>query len=146
MPNNQIINLEIVQKVALALGELNDEVIYVGGAVISLYVTDEGAEEARPTTDIDISVQISSYPQMDNLREKLASKRIFPAIGETVMYRYSYEGVLIDFIPSEEIYMGETNKWLKFGFSKHQKVSVLNTTNYKDFTCKYFFSHKMGSL
>jgi len=35
MPKNQTINLRIVEKVALALEELNNEVIYVGGAVVS---------------------------------------------------------------------------------------------------------------
>jgi len=69
-----------------ASGELNNEVIYVGGAVISLYVTDEGGELPRPTKDIDISVQISSYPQMDQLRELLANKIIYPAPTETILY------------------------------------------------------------
>jgi len=88
MLKNQTINLKIVEKVALALGDLNQEVVYVGGAVVSLYVTDSGAEQPRPTKDIDISVQVSSYAQMDKLREQLSHKRIFPAPTETVMYRY----------------------------------------------------------
>ena len=40
MLKNQTINLKVVEKIALILGELNDEMIYVGGAVVSLYVTD----------------------------------------------------------------------------------------------------------
>ncbi len=56
MLKKQTINLKVVESVALALGELNEEVIYVGGAVVSLYVTDEGAEQPRPTKDVDISV------------------------------------------------------------------------------------------
>ena len=87
MLKNQIINLKVVEKVAIALEELNNDVIYVGGAVVSLYVTDEGAEQPRPTKDIDVSVQISTYGQMDDLREKLATKKIFPAHTEKVMYR-----------------------------------------------------------
>ncbi|MCG8308275.1 MAG: hypothetical protein MI975_12845 [Cytophagales bacterium] len=82
MLKNQAINLKVVEKVALALGELNDEVIYVGGAVVSLYVMDEGAELPRSTKDIDISVQVSSYAQMDQLREKLANKKIYPALPQ----------------------------------------------------------------
>ena len=89
MLKNQTINIKVVEKVAFALGELNDDVIYVGGAVVSLYVTDAGAEQPRPTKDIDISVQVSSYAQMDQLREKLANKKIYPAPTETIMYRYS---------------------------------------------------------
>jgi hypothetical protein len=37
---NTIINKKVILKVANALGELNREVIYVGGATISLYIDD----------------------------------------------------------------------------------------------------------
>ncbi|MEM9857311.1 MAG: nucleotidyl transferase AbiEii/AbiGii toxin family protein [Bacteroidota bacterium] len=124
---NQTINLKVVEKVALALEELNDEVVFVGGAVVSLYVTDPGAEQPRPTKDIDVSVQISTYSEMDQLREKLASKKIYPAMAETVMYRYSYEDVSIDFIPFEETPLGPTNRWLKPGFEKAYSVSTGNS-------------------
>jgi predicted nucleotidyltransferase len=124
MLKNQTINLQVVEKIATRLGELNNDVIYVGGAVVSLYVTDEGADLPRPTTDIDISVQISTYAQMDILREKLAAKRIYPASSETVMYRYTYQEVLIDFIPYEETSLGPTNSWLKPGFKKAYPVTI----------------------
>ena len=126
MLKNQTINLNIVEKVALALGDINDEVIYVGGAVVSLYVTDEGAEQPRPTKDIDISVQISTYAQMNQLRERLANKKIYPAPTETVMYRYSYEDILIDFIPYVETPLGPTNRWLKPGFERAYSVTIGN--------------------
>lgn len=126
MLKNQTINLNVVEKVDTALGELNKEVVYVGGAVVSLYSTDEGAEHARPTKDIDISVQISSYSQMEALREQLAAKKIYPAIGEKLLYRYAYEGILIDFIPFEEISLGPTNSWLKPGFNEAYFTKVGN--------------------
>lgn len=124
MLKNQIINLKVVEKVATALEELNNEVIYVGGAVVSLYVTDEGAEQPRPTKDIDISVQVSTYTQMDELREKLAAKKIYPAPSEKILYRYYYEDVTIDFIPYEETPLGPTNSWLKPGFRKAYPISI----------------------
>lgn len=55
MLKNQTINLKIIERVASALDEINKDVVYVGGAIVSLYVTDEGAELPRPTKDIDIS-------------------------------------------------------------------------------------------
>jgi predicted nucleotidyltransferase len=124
MLKNQTINLKVVEKVASTLEELNDDVIYVGGAVVSLYVTDEGAEQPRPTKDIDISVQISTYSQMDKLREKLATKKIYPAHSETVMYRYAFEDILLDFIPYEETQLGPTNSWFKPGFEKSYPVKL----------------------
>lgn len=127
MPKNQTINLKVIEKVASTLGELNDDMIYVGGAVVSLYATDYGAEQPRPTKDIDISVKVSTYSQMDVLREKLAHKKIYPASTETVMYRYSYEDVLIDFIPYEETPLGPTNSWLKPGFEKAYSKKIGDT-------------------
>ncbi|MEM6687138.1 MAG: hypothetical protein AAF617_15260, partial [Bacteroidota bacterium] len=78
----------------------------------------------RPTKDIDISVQISTYAEMDELREKLATKKIYPAPTETVIYRYTYEDVLIDFIPYEPTELGPTNSWLKPGFGKAYPVEI----------------------
>ena len=124
MLKNPIINLKIVEKVASALEEINEEVLYVGGAVVSLYITDEGAEQSRPTKDIDISVQISSYSEMDVLREKLESKNIYPASTETILYRYALQDILIDFIPFEDTPLGPTNRWLKPGFDKAYPVEI----------------------
>ena len=141
MPNNTNINLEVVEKVALALGEINDEVIYVGGAIVSLYVTDEAAEQPRPTMDIDISVQISSYSQMDQFRKRLAKKSIFPASSETVMYRFKYQEILIDFIPVEDTPLGPTNSWMKPGFKKAFPVRI-GKTNIKVLPSGYFLATK----
>lgn len=80
------VNLKSIEKVALKLEEINDEVVYVGGAVVSLYATAPGADQPRPTRDIDISIKISSYSQMDEFSERLASKNIFPAFEENVIY------------------------------------------------------------
>jgi len=46
---NTLINKEIIKRVALALGDSNDVVIYVGGATVSLYINDPAADDVRPT-------------------------------------------------------------------------------------------------
>lgn len=124
MLKNQTINLKVLEKVAIALEEINDEVVYVGGAVVSLYVTDVGSEQPRPTKDIDISVQIGSYSEMEGLRERLAQKQFFPNPADNILYRYAFEDVLIDFIPFEQTPLGPTNSWLKPGFAKAQSVTI----------------------
>ncbi len=141
MLKNHFINLKVIEKLALALGELNNEVVYVGGAVVSLYVTDEGAEQARPTTDIDIAVQVSSYAQMDQLRERLSTKKIYPAPMEQVLYRYKYEDITIDFIPHEASPLGPTNSWLKPGI-KHAIIFETENTSIRIMPVCYFLASK----
>ncbi|MBO3097839.1 hypothetical protein [Gelidibacter pelagius] len=118
MRNNTFINLKVVAEVAHALGDLNAEVVYIGGAIISIYATDAAAEPPRVTTDVDVCVQVSSLGQMEALRERLQQKNIYPDPEGTHLYRYTYQGILIDFIPYEATPLGPTNPWLKPGFAK----------------------------
>ena len=135
------IDRRALERTAMALEEINNEVVYVGGAVTGLYVNDPAAEPPRPTRDIDITIQVSSYAQMDRLREKLAEKRIFPASGEKVLFRYVFEDILIDFIPWEETPLGPANRWLKKGFEWAYPVSV-GKKEIKILPAPYFLASK----
>ena len=53
--------IRAIETIALALGDLNDQVVYVGGAVVGLYVDDPGAPEVRPTKDIDVVLEICVF-------------------------------------------------------------------------------------
>ena len=55
------VNIQAVQLVADGLKELRDQVVFVGGSVVSLYANDPGADVPRPTSDIDLVVVVSSY-------------------------------------------------------------------------------------
>ena len=42
---NRTINLGVVAEIAHALGDLNESVVFVGGAVVSVYADDDAADE-----------------------------------------------------------------------------------------------------
>lgn len=65
------INIAAVKKVAQALGDINDKVAYVGGAVVSIYADDPGADEVRPTKDVDITLEIASFAELTRIQEQL---------------------------------------------------------------------------
>ncbi|MEW4925761.1 hypothetical protein [Algibacter sp. 2305UL17-15] len=124
MLNNTQVNLKVVAQVARVLGEFNTEVVYIGGAIISIYATDQGAELPRVTTDVDVCVQVSNFVEMEQLRELLAQKKIYPDPKGTHLYRYTHQGILIDFIPFKATAFGPTNSYLKPGFSKAYKTTI----------------------
>lgn len=68
MLKNTRINRLVTKKIALALGELNEQVVYVGGAVVSLYVDDPAADDVRPTKDLDLTMKIASLSELENIR------------------------------------------------------------------------------
>jgi len=47
-------NLLLLEEAAARLNALLDEVVFVGGATMSLLITDPGAAPARATIDVDV--------------------------------------------------------------------------------------------
>jgi hypothetical protein len=60
---NTLINRRAAIRIANALGGLNNEVVFVGGATVSLYIDDPAAEDIRPTKDIDLSILMPGPPK-----------------------------------------------------------------------------------
>jgi len=48
------VSLELLELAASTLGELVDEVVFVGGAAVTLWITDPAAPPVRPTNDVDV--------------------------------------------------------------------------------------------
>lgn len=71
---NTAIHRDIILKVAAALGDLNEQVVYVGGATVGLYVNDPSAEDMRPTMDVDISLSVASFSELEQARVELLQK------------------------------------------------------------------------
>ncbi len=42
-------NIAMIQEVARGLGDLKDQVVFIGGATVSLYLDIGAADEVRPT-------------------------------------------------------------------------------------------------
>jgi len=71
---NATINRGVIKKIARALDELNEQVIYVGGATVGLYINDPAADDVRPTKDVDISLSIATIGELEQIRAELIKK------------------------------------------------------------------------
>ena len=60
MPNR---NLPLLVRVARLLKPLLDELVFVGGCVTGVLISDPAAAEVRPTYDVDALAEISSYAE-----------------------------------------------------------------------------------
>jgi len=63
-------NVTRIKAVSNALGPLKNDVVFVGGATVSLYA-DRRAIEIRPTDDVDIVVEIATRVEYAELEEQL---------------------------------------------------------------------------
>lgn len=125
---NTIVNKQIIQKIAIALGELNNDVIYVGGATVSLYINDPAASDVRPTKDIDISLSVATINELDDIREKLTSKGFIQSAELNVICRFKFEDILVDVMNTNPIAWAPANKWFKKGFENLEKIKIEQCT------------------
>lgn len=128
MLKNTIINLGVIRKIAAALNELNDRVVYVGGAVVSLYVNDPAAEDVRPTKDIDISIEIASIAELEEIRESLNKKGFKQTPEDDVICRFRYEDVKVDVMSTKEVGWAPANPWFGPGFKYVEKINIKDKT------------------
>lgn len=113
---NTIINRQATAKVARALGDLNKEVVFVGGAMVSLYADTKAAEDVRPTKDLDLSFNITSVAELEKLREELVKKGFKEAADEAVICRFKYDDLLVDVMSTKLVGWAPSNRWYEQGF------------------------------
>lgn len=113
---NRTINIAAVAEVAKALKDLKDQMVFIGGSVVSLYTDDPAADEIRPTADIDMTLNVANLSNWSDLQEKLSSLGFHPDPFGHAIYSYKYKDIPIDIMPAEDGPLGPTNKWYKFGF------------------------------
>ena len=57
-------NNERLQEIAEGMQDLNERLVYVGGALAGVYATDPAATEPRTTLDVDCVVNSMSFPDL----------------------------------------------------------------------------------
>lgn len=118
------IDIYALDEVAAGLKELKNQMIFVGGAVVSLYTDDEVANEIRPTEDIDLTINLLNYKNWTQMQERLSELGFYPdPFGHTIC-RYKYKGIAVDIMPADDSELGPSNKWYSLGFNDLLKVNV----------------------
>ncbi len=145
MLKNAIINRQATIKIAKALGELNKEVVFVGGAMVSLYTDDMAAEDIRPTKDIDITFQVTTVGNLESIREKLNERGFKEARDEKVICRFKYEDLLVDVMSTHEIGWAPSNKWFAPGFARAIQIDF-GEIEINILPLPYFLASKMDAF
>ena len=115
MPNSHIRN---IQTIATGLGDLLDQVVFIGGAVAELYAFAPGASEIRITLYVVCVIEIRSRKAYYELEVILRSKGFsHDTSKDAPICRWIYEGVLVDLMPTKEEILGFTNSWYEIGIS-----------------------------
>lgn len=134
---NKTINIAVVAEIAAALKHYKDRMVFVGGAVVSLYTDDPAADEIRPTKDIDMTLNIINMGDWNKIQEELAELKFFPDPAGQAICSYRYKNIPVDIMASEDGPFGPSNRWYKIGFenlwtayAKEQEIKILSAPCY----------------
>jgi hypothetical protein len=116
-------NIARIRVVNHALGDLAASVVYIGGAVVSLY-SSRPASDIRPTDDVDVLLEVASYDAYMKIDDTLRKKGFENDVESGVICRYRINGIIVDVMPIDEKVLGFTNSWYETGFAGRQQVEI----------------------
>jgi hypothetical protein len=107
-------NLEQLIAAADALRPLLPELMFVGGCVTGLLITDEAAAEPRGTIDVDAIAEIRSYTQYAEFGDRLRCPGFNEDTSEGApLCRWIQSETILDIMPLDENILGFSNGWYK---------------------------------
>jgi hypothetical protein len=136
-------NITMLQTVANGLGELKDDMVFVGGAVAELYATDPAASEIRPTLDVDCVIELRSRVEHNKLEENLRAKGFAHDTSEGApICRWLFQGVKLDVMPADSKILGFSNQWYHEGIENKISKTLPDGTEIFLFQPEYYLASK----
>lgn len=118
-------NLEMLHHVATHLGDLIDDVVFTGGCVVSLLITDEGAPDVRPTKDVDVIIEVLSRRQYYEFEDRLRKIGfVQDARDDNLFCGWEIEGVKVDILPTSREITGVGNPWFEVAWDRATKIGL----------------------
>jgi len=140
-------NIDLLKEVARRLGPLLSEVVFVGGCTTGLFITDEAAAEVRPTFDVDVIAEITSYADLANFSDRLRSLGFREDTGDGApFYRWVINSMKLDVMPIDEKILGFTNRWYRAGMSTAKEIEFEPGLCIRVITATYFVATKLEAF
>ena len=139
------VNLLRLKAVSKALQPLQTQVVFVGGATVSLYA-DRKSEEVRPTDDVDVLIELWAYNDYAAIEEKCRSIGFVNDIESGIIGRYRVQGIVVDIMTTTDSVLGFTNRWYANGFKYAIDYNLDDDCIIKIFTAPYFIASKLEAF
>jgi len=119
-------NVILLELVAQRLGtELRERMVFVGGAVAGLLITDPAMPAIRPTEDVDLVVQVAVLQEYHAIEQELAGRGFVQDMGpDAPICRWRVGDVAVDVMPTIETVLGFSNRWYPLAAETAQPVAL----------------------
>lgn len=139
-------NLRMLEFVARKLGELNNQVVYLGGCTTALFINDPLSLDIRPTLDVDCIIDVLSLGEYYKFEEKLKEKGFHRSMQDDVTCRWHYDDIILDVMPTDENILGWGNFWYKEAIKHAVTHQIAEDISIKSVTAPYFLATKIEAF
>jgi len=147
MVKQQNPNLEILMLAVDQLGDLSEEMVFLGGCATGLLITDHAAPPIRVTKDVDAIVQVYSRGEYYHLSEGLREKGFSEDTSDGApLCRWIADGVVLDVMPTDEKILGFSNRWYASAIEEAQRMKLPNGKDINLVSPTYFLITKLEAF
>lgn len=106
-------SVELLELAASTLGEALNEVVFLGGATVTLWITDPGAPPVRPTKDVDVVVEATTRMAFHDFEARLRELHFTEDQEDGVICRWRHRDsdLILDAMPADPGILGFANRW-----------------------------------
>ncbi len=141
-------NLEYLLVVAGALGDLSHEVVFLGGSVAGLLITDPLAEGVRATKDVDAIVEAATLAEYHQVEKRLPELGFTRDSSSEVICRWKHArtGVLFDLMPTNPAVLGFSNNWYPDALKTATRVRLSDRVEIRVISAPAFVATKLEAF
>jgi len=140
-------NIRNLKKVGQALGDMCEDMIFVGGAVVELYATDPAPPPVRPTLDVDCVIKMTSRTGFRRIEKDLEKRGFKHDTSEGApICRWIIDGLQVDIMPVRAEILGFANQWHEKGINHTIRHAVEKGTEIDILSPPFFIASKLEAL
>lgn len=141
-------NIVMIEIVAKHLGvALLEEMVFVGGAVVGILITDPAQPAIRPTEDVDMIVQVLAHSDYYQLEKRLRERGFTQdLLAEAPICRWKIQGITVDVMPTLEEILGFSNRWYTYALETAQQITLPSGSTIKYISAPLFIATKLEAF
>ena len=124
-----------------------NELVFLGGAVTGLLLTDTAAGDPRATMDVDAIAEISTYAEYVQFGARLGDLGFSEDATEGApVCRWVRQSVILDLMPLDESILGFSNRWYRAAIPAAETHRIAADLDVRIVPAPYFIATKLEAF
>lgn len=140
-------NIDMLELMAAKLGDLAEQLVFVGGCTTGLFITDPLLPAVRVTRDVDVITEARSRQDYHQLEKRLRALGFSPDMRpEAPICRWRIGDLILDLMPTDESILGFANRWYPDALTEAGTTRLPSGRIIRTLTPSHFLATKLEAF